>query len=422
MDPILIRNFAIALFIGALVGLEREKKEAPEAEHRLGGVRTFTLFALVGAVSSWLGQVTGAPWLFLGTVLAVSALVLAGYLGLVARRAHASGLTTEVAAIAVTLLGGVALYGQPELAVALGIVVSALLAFKRPLHRMVDAIGEDDLYAGLKLLIATFIVLPLLPHRALDPLGALNPATLWLLVILISAISLLGYVAIRLWGTGRGTALTGALGGLVSSTAVTLSLARRSRDEAASGNALLPTALAGGILLAWSIMFFRVIVLAAVIAPDLALHLTVPFLLLGIFTAVAGGIATHRGGRLVPAEPVRLKNPFSLTAAIRIALIFALVLFLVKLVERTFPAGGLYALAGLAGLTDMDAISLSMAQSVKGGQAIDTAFRAILLAAMSNTAAKAGLVLWLADRSLRTRILWATAGILLASSGFLVLG
>ena len=145
------------------------------------------------------------------------------------------------------------MFGERELAIALGVVTAAVLAYKQPLHGFVDKLGWDDVYAGLRLLIATFIALPLLPNRTIDPWGALNPYELWLLVILISSLSLVGYVLTRWLGPARGTALTGLTGGLVSSTAVTLSFAREARD-----NAQNVAALACGILLAWAVMFFRV--------------------------------------------------------------------------------------------------------------------------------------------------------------------
>ena len=146
-----------------------------------------------------------------------------------------TGLTTEVAALVVFLLGAMVMLGHAELAIGLGVVTAAVLAYKQPLHGFVDKLGWDDVYAGLRLLIATFIALPLLPNEPIDPWGALNPYSLWLLVILISSLSLVGYVLTRLLGPARGTALTGLTGGLVSSTAVTLSFAKEGRDNPQDG-------------------------------------------------------------------------------------------------------------------------------------------------------------------------------------------
>ncbi len=158
-----------------------------------------------------------------------------------------------------------------------------MLAYKQPLHGFVEKLGWDDVYAGLRLLIATFIALPLLPNRAIDPWGALNPYELWLLVILISSLSLVGYVLTRWLGPARGTALTGLTGGLVSSTAVTLSFAREARDDPQN-----VASLACGILLAWAVMFVRVIVLVAVVNRKLLPEILVPFVLMGL---ASGGYA-----------------------------------------------------------------------------------------------------------------------------------
>ncbi len=422
MDPILVRNFAIALFIGALVGLEREKKDAPDAEHRIGGLRTFILFALAGATSAWLGQLLGTPWLFIATVLVVAAQVLAGYVILL--KSHgAAGLTTEIAAVLVVLLGGLSVLGQPGIAVALGIIVSAVLAFKQSLHHLAGRIGEEDLFAGLKLLLASFIVLPLLPDRALDPFGALNPRTLWLLVILISGLSLVGYVAARLLGPNRGTSITGAVGGLVSSTAVTLSFARQSQGAEGRGREIdsrLAAALAAGILLAWTMMFLRVIVLSFVVAPTFARGLLAPMLLLAAVSAVGALLSLRAGHHRVAEQTVPLRNPFSLTAAVKVALFFAAILLLVEVVERYLPTAGIYVVAGLAGLTDTDAITLSLAQRVRDGSDIP-AVRALLVAVLANTLVKGGLVAALGSRALCRQVL-IPAGITLAVGVVLILG
>jgi uncharacterized membrane protein (DUF4010 family) len=279
LAPQPVLHFAIALFIGALVGIEREKKQEREGERGIGGIRTFILFAQAGAIAAWLSQRLDTPWIFLGAGVLVTAMVVAGYVAY-AREHHDFGLTTEIAALVVYLLGGTTIFGYPGLAVALAIATSAVLAFKEPLHETVERLGRDDIYAALKLLIATFIVLPVLPDRTVDPWGALNPYKMWWLVILISGLSLVGYAATRWLGPGRGIALTGLFGGLVSSTAVTLSLARRSREPDGEGQA---RALAGGVLVAWTVMFVRVGVIAGALAPGLAGRLAIP---LAVMTAI----------------------------------------------------------------------------------------------------------------------------------------
>ena len=213
MDLDLARSFLIALLIGALVGIDRERKKAIEPGHSFGGIRTHILLALVGAASARLAVEPAMPWTFPVTLAVVGAAVVASYIHQNRDHADAHGLTSEVAAIAVFLLGAMVVVGEPELAVALGVVTSAVLAYKQPLHGAVQRLDAQDLFAGLKLLIASFIVLPLLPDTAVDPWQASNPYRLWLLVILISALSLAGYVAVRWLGSTHGSAVTGWPGG-----------------------------------------------------------------------------------------------------------------------------------------------------------------------------------------------------------------
>ncbi len=418
LDPRLVWNLTAALIVGALVGTERERSKALAGNVGIGGVRTFILFALAGAVGSWLSQVLGSPWLFVVTVVAVGALTLAGYLVQARVKPNAIGLTTEAAAIGVCLLGGACTAGHAPVALALGIAVSAVLAYKEPMHGLVARLGPDDVSAGLKLLAATFIVLPLLPTQAIDPWGAIRPQSLWLLVVLIAALSLVGYVATRALGTERGTTVTGIAGGLVSSTAITLAFARRSRDE----NGSTDDALGAGLLIAWTVMGGRVLFITGFIHAPLVVPLLLPFGAMAAVTLGAVALLLRRTRDLqpTPAGPIKLKNPFSLTSAVKFGLFFAVVLLVVGLVRRYLPAQGYYVVAALAGLADVDPIALSMATLARdGGTDLPTAATSIVVAALANTLAKCGIIVALASATLRLRILGVTAAIV--ASGLLAL-
>jgi len=403
-----LRDFAIAFAIGALVGIEREKKKAEEAERGTAGLRTFILLAEAGAIAAWLALRLSAPSIFVAGGVLATAVVLVGY-ALHARAQASFGLTTEVAAVVVYLLGGTVVFGSPALAAALAIATATLLAFKAPLHSLVDRIGRDDLYAGLQLLIATFIVLPVLPREPIDPWHALVPYRMWWLVILISALSLVGYVATRALGSGRGIPLTGLFGGLVSSTAVSLDFARRSRDAPAS--AALADALAAGLLLSWTIMFVRVLALVAAVHLPLLRPLLVPGVALALLSAAFALVCYRRGAgaQTKPVAEVPLRNPFSLLPAIRFAALFAAVLLVVKLAQTYLPGQGLYAVAALAGLTDVDAITLSMAGLARDGGNPLVAARSIVIAMLSNTLVKLGFVMALGSAALLRRTALATA-------------
>ncbi len=422
LDAEIAGSFATALAIGALVGLEREKRKAEEHDVGAGGLRTFILVALVGATGGWLAKTFDTPGFLIGALAAVAAAVIAAYVMGGRIKADALGITTEIAALAVCLLAGLTTLGYRDLAIMLAVVAAAVLAYKHSLHSLVGRIGWDDVFAGLRLALATFVVLPLLPEQAIDPWGALKPYSLWLLVILISSLSLVGYVATLWLGSHRGVALTGIAGGLVSSTAVTLSFSRQSKEE----NGVVPdVALASGILLAWAIMFARVVVEVLVVNRSLVPDLLVPFAAMGAVSAALAGVFYLRGTRSLragsaAAREVPLKNPFSLTAAAKFGALFAIVLLVVKLVQDYLPGEGFYVVAALAGLTDVDAITLSMAEYAKTGDS-GIAVSSIVIATLANTAVKAGMVSLLAARTLRWDVLGGTAAIAAAGGCALAL-
>jgi uncharacterized membrane protein (DUF4010 family) len=413
----LVWNFATALLIGVLIGIERERHKHTRENFGLGGLRTFILFALLGALGGWFTALLGTPWPLVATLFAALVAVIAGYAQEARRDPESIGLTTELAALATCLLGAMTVLGYRELAIGLGVIVAAVLAYKQPMHGMVARLGTTDVYAGLRLLIATFVVLPLLPNRPIDPWGVLIPAQLWLLVLLIAGLSLVGYVATRLLGAQRGIPLTGLTGGLVSSTAVTLSFARQSREPQ---YATAAPAFACGLLLAWTVMFGRVLVAVLVVNRTLLGPLLAPFLAMGLVAAGCAAWQWQRARGLDSqhsAQSVPLTNPFSLASAARFAAFFAAVLVLMEIVRRHAPGRGEYLVAALAGTTDVDAITLSMAQYARtGATAVAVAVTAIVIATLSNTLVKCGIVAALGSPALRRPALLATAAIVVAGS------
>lgn len=412
-ELLVFRNFGIALFIGALVGIEREKRKEREVGG-LGGLRTFILVALGGGASAFLSQSLQSGWVFVAGLVSLGMLLAAAHHAEVTIDKTAVGATTEVAAVVVFLLGGAAVLGHVNVAVAVAIATSAVLALKKTLHDAVGHVDLDDFVSGLKLLFASFIVLPLLPNQTLDPLNSLNPYKLWLLVVLISALSLAGYVAVRWLGPRRGAAVTGLAGGLVSSTAVTLSFARRSRAEPGGDSAL-----AMGVLLAWAVMFARVLVMVAFVNAAMAPQLASSMAIMGSFTALMAILAWRSsvGAEASDTPEVKVKNPFSLVSATKFGLFFAVILVVVALAKRFLPQGALLVVSAVAGSTDVDAITLSMANMATAANQAESdvtpefATRAIVIACISNTVVKAGIVAALGSRPFARRILLSTAAI-----------
>lgn len=399
-------DFGNALLLGALLGIEREKRNVREG-FGIAGLRSFVMFAMVGAIGGHLAHTLQAPWVLVASIAAVAAIVVAGYLAAAKVRPGELGLTTELAALVTCLLGALSTSGHRELAIALGVGAAALLAYKKPLHDLVGRLGWDDVLVGLRLLLALFLVLPLLEDRAIDPWGVINLYKLWLLVLLISGLSLVGYVATRWLGPGRGIAIAALSGGLVSSTAVTLAMAKQSRDAGAR-----PEPLAGGIALAWAVMFVRVVVLAAVVAPATFAPLAPSFLAMACVCGLACVWLLRGTSPESTAEAVPVKNPFSLLAACKFALLFAGVQLLLKLGQQHFPQSGILAVAALAGLTDVDAISVAMAERARTVPAdLVLAVVAIAVASASNTLVKAGLAVGL-GRGLARSVLPVATGAL----------
>jgi uncharacterized membrane protein (DUF4010 family) len=395
-------GFLIALAAGALIGLERQQSRALDKKPSIGGVRTFPLIALAGALSSLLAHSMGV-WPIFGGLLVVGAFLSVSYYQEWSKEA-APGVTTEVAALITFLLGVLALLPNLPLAtgqrylliVASAGVVMALLSFKEPLHRAVARVSADDIYATAKFVILALVVLPLLPDRTYGPLDVLNPFNIGLMIVLIAGISFLGYIATRIVGARKGMAVTGILGGLVSSTSVTVSLAMRVREEPKT----LSVATVA-ILTASSTMFARILVTVGIVEPALLPTLVWP---LGMMTAVGymTAMAFHVRSRhdIQETAPVSLRNPFELRAALKFGLFFAFVIFVAKAAQTFLGDRGLYASSVLAGTTDVDAITLSVARFHYEGLAASTATVAITLAAVTNTVVKAGLAAWFGGREL----------------------
>ena len=408
MDLELARHFLAALLIGALVGTEREKRKHDDPARAFGGIRTHILLALAGGASAWLARALMAPWILVATLLAVAAIGVADHV----RRGRdavdlAPGIVSEVAALSVVLLGAMVVVGDTTLAVALAVVVSAVLAFRQPLHGLVERIGLDDILAGIKLLIASFIILPLVPDAPVDPWGAVNPYQLWLMVVAISALSLVGYVAIRWLGKARGIAITGLAGGLTSSTATTLNIARACRPDVSRVSADTASA---GVLLAWLMMFSRVMVIVyatnrglfAVAWPSLAA--------MGVVTGLFAGRHYLKGaGDPAAINDLPVKNPFSLTSAMRLGALFAVLLIAIRLAGQVLPSTGLYVVSGLAGMMDVDAITLSLAS---GSAGLGRTAAALIVALLANTVFKCAVVLVVGRGGMRRQVAVASVAIL----------
>jgi uncharacterized membrane protein (DUF4010 family) len=409
MDEPLALRFAVALGLGMLIGLERERAKGQDGG---AGVRTFALIALAGAIAGHLQSDLGLDWLALAIFVAVGALLVSSYV-LTAQHGD-TGITTEVSALLSFLLGLLCSHGQLQMAAWVAVAMALMLALKDWLHQLARRIDASDVEATLKFAIVTLIVLPLVPDHDYGPapLDVLNPYKVWLMVVLISGLNFVSYLLIKVVGTEHGIGLAGLLGGLASSTAVTLGFSQRSLQ--ADANA---PALALGILLAWTVMFFRVVVMTGLVSGPLGLRLAMA---MGALCVVSLG-ASYWLWRQRPArqrgEVSAGQNPFELGEAIKFGLLFGVVVFVAKAAQVYLGEAGLYLAAGVAGLSDVDAITLAMADRARDdAQNLDVAARAIVIAVLANTLVKSGLAATLGSAELRRLTLPISAALFAAGA------
>lgn len=402
----LLLNLATALGVGLLIGTERSWSGGDQNGQEMAGIRTFGLAGLLGGLAALSAGHFGAlAWIAMFLVLAL--LTIAGYL--VESRTNADrGMTTEVALLLTFLLGSLAVVESRLLAASVAVVVALLLSLKARLHGALRKLNEAELSGALKLLFISVVLLPALPNRGYGPWEAFNPYTTWWMVVLIAGIGFAAYVAIRLLGTRHGLMVTAILGGIVSSTAMTITLARLDSPK-------LRPALAAGLLATSALMFPRVLLEVGLINRALLPDLLAPMLTAGLIYAVGALLYYLRAGNQPDnaAEPP-LKNPFELGPALRFAGLLVVILFLVEGAQRWLGDAGVYLVSLLSGLTDVDAITLSLSNSARTDLSEEVAVRGIFLAALSNSLVKAGLILFIGGRAIAILTLPFMLGGLLA--------
>jgi uncharacterized membrane protein (DUF4010 family) len=378
-----LEGLLVALLVGFLIGLDRERAEVRKGRDVFAGVRTFPLIALAGAVSMVLMPIAG-PALLIASFAAVAAVAVVAYIR--SSAAGEIGATTEMAAIVSFLLGALAGSGQLVMASAAGVTIAVLLVAKPRLEVFSRTLTSEEIRAALELAVISVIVLPLLPNRGFGPWGVLDPFEIWMIVVLVSALSFVGFIATRTMGERRGLAVAGAMGGLVSSTAVTLAMAERARADEGVGRAA-----ASATVLASCVMSLRIAFLAGIINAGI-----LPRLLpvVGAMAAV-GGLAALWLARGPGDEPTasggNLSNPFSLKAALSFGLLYALILLAVRAAQVYFGDGGTFAASALSGVADVDAVTIAFSRLGPMTDDWRTPASAVTLAVVVNMIVKMGL-------------------------------
>lgn len=402
--PELLYRFAIALVIGFLIGLQREYAGRREGEMQtlFGGVRTFSLLGLLGCASAFLGSITQSSWPQIIVLTSIGLIISISYFH--SYKSGNTGITTEIAAIMTVIIGILSFHGEMVIAAILGVAMTVLLALKVKTRALTENISSEDIYATLQFAVISVIILPILPGESVfgPPFDVLIPQRIWLMVVFISGISFLGYILIKIVGPKKGLGLTGILGGLASSTAVTLSFSQKSKEARSLSNGF-----AFAILIAWCIMFIRVIIEVAAINKALLGYV--------IFPLVAGLVACfgwaawlyYRKSDDKRDTEAQFKNPFRLGPAIVFGLIYATILLFSKIAQQELGSTGVYLSSIVSAVVDVDAITLSMSELSKQSGSIskDVASNAIVIAAVTNTFVKGGIVFITGSAGLRRAIL-----------------
>ncbi|MCC4263779.1 DUF4010 domain-containing protein [Oceanimonas baumannii] len=402
-------RLGIALLLGALIGIQRgwQWRDA-EAGQRIAGVRTYALVGLLGGLIALLGESLG-QWLVAAGLLSVVAISLVAYRAQV-RMLNDFSITGSIGLLLTFCFGALAMAGSPAIAATAAVITVFILDNKREIHGLLRKLQEHELDAGLKLLLISVVMLPLLPNQQMGPGGVVNPFEIWWMVVLIASISFLGYFAIRVGGTEKGILFTSLFAGLSSSTALTLHYSRLSRSTP-----VLSPLLAAGVLLACGTMFPRILVYCALINPDLLPVLGPPVLVMTLLLyAPAAFIWLRHRTRINVEQPSLNMNPLDLKAALLFGGLILLIMVLGEWLEQALGDAGVLLLALVSGVTDVDAITLSLTRMSQDTLVPGTAVLGIVLAASVNNLVKTGMAFSLGDKALGRRVAWPMAVSLLA--------
>ncbi|SHN02887.1 Uncharacterized membrane protein, DUF4010 family [Fibrobacter sp. UWR3] len=418
-------RLAAAIGIGLIIGLQREHTYSDQSDRHPAGVRSFTLVGLAGAMTALLSGEMGGVAPFVTGFVIIGMLLVASHISFaIAHKPQegrplvgSDGVTTSVAVLVVYLLGALSMYGRLLESCVVVVVMLWVLSAKEQLHAFAQKLSKEDILAAVKFAVISLLILPFLPNQAYGPPGleVLNPHTIWLFVVFISGIGFVGYVLIKLVGPGKGIWLTGLLGGLASSTALTLNLAGRSREN--EGYAPDFTL---GIVLSWAVMYVRLYLICVFLSASLARPLALPLLLPAVPALGYAAYLKFKAARDHRENAAGFSNPFKLLPAIKFGVVFTCVMFVANAARVYLGAGALLACSFIGGAAEMDAVAFSVIDmNLKAGLPVRELVLALMLASIANTLTKGGLVLFLGAKSMRKPIALAVALISVVTLGLI---
>ena len=392
MEIAIIEQIGITFIIGLMIGLQREIYYQRKGRKEFAGTRTFSLIALFGYLSAWMEYYVS---FFLPVSLFLfGMLVLSAYFYKTMKTDY-HGSTTEIAAFITFILGTMAYHSLVHYAVFIAVIMLLLLEIKGTLIKVEKEITPPDTKSAILFLAMTFVVLPLLPDKMIGPFNIFNPYKTWLMVVLVAGISFVGYIAIKILGSKRGVYLTGIFGGLVSSTAVSITLSKLFVLQQ-----LHIKNFAGGMAIASTIMYIRVITEVSIFNPTLAKSLALPYILATIAGFVFA-LYLYKNETVHKVEHLAVKNnPLELSEALKLGLLFGIIFGLIGIFQSKFGDSGVYIISALSGLTDVDAITLSLSQLAHEKISELTAMYGIMIATIVNSMVKLGIVFVIGGRKL----------------------
>ncbi len=399
-------KLAAALGIGFIIGMQRENSYSRNNSRHPAGLCSFSIVSLCGALSCYLGEFMDSIVPFVTGLVVVGLLLVASHVayGLSNRgNGGPAGVTTSAALIMIYFLGALCWFNRLLEACILMIILLWLLAVKRQLHEFAKKLSSEDIMATVKFAVISLLILPFLPNHAFGPPGleVLNPHTIWLFVVFISGIGFVGYVLIKVVGPGKGIWLTGLLGGLASSTALTLNLAGRSCD-----NEQYAADFTLGIVLSWSVMYVRLYLICVFLMPALAMPLLAPLIVPVVPGLGYAGYLKMRESKNHVQKTTDFNNPFKLLPAIKFGLVFTVVMFLANAARVYLGSGALIACSFLGGAAEMDAVAFSLIDMCRKATLENhSLILALLFASLANTITKGGIVYFLGAKSMRRPII-----------------
>lgn len=405
-DYDILLKLLMAFGIGLLIGIERgwKLREVPEGQ-RVAGVRTFSLIGLLGGVSAYVSELVG-PWILLVSTAGTMLFILSVYL-VRFQKVKYKGATTEVASILTFFLGILAVLGDPQVVIALAVLLLLVLGLKAPFHRALEKLNKNEIISFFQMVILSLLVLPFLPNQGYGPGGVLNPFEIWLMVVLVQGISFFGHFAVRLWGKSAGTFLMGLFGGLASTTALTFTTAHLAKKRGANPGLLAASVSAGN-----AVMFLRTLAIIAVINFSLVPTMAPPLILGCIGALLAAHIlqkkATKDADKAAREGDSLISSPTNLLPAFSFALLLAVILVLTYYAKTIFADQGVLALAALSGLVDVDAITISLSKMAGQEEAsvlVNVFIIGLFVAILSNSLSKTAIAFFLGTRAFGIKIL-----------------